>query len=121
MPLGYYAATGYVLKIIEKKMINRSALILKYKEPFVRWINEADPYKDDPGIAPENANEDRTVYLITEDDAENIEKWIALNWGRISVYKITQFLEFIYIVCGGWSWINHRTIIFIGWIELILI
>ena len=61
-------------------MINRSAVILKYKEPFVRWINEADPYKDDPGITSENANEDRTVYLITEDDAENIEKWIALNF-----------------------------------------
>jgi len=42
-------------------MINRSAVILKYKEPFVRWINEADPYKDDSGIASENANEDRTV------------------------------------------------------------
>ena len=55
-------------------MINRSAVILKYKEPFVRWINEADPYQDDPGITSENANEDRTVYLIREDDAENIEK-----------------------------------------------
>ena len=61
-------------------MINRSAVILKYKEPFVRLINEADPYEDDPGIASENANEDRTVYLITEDDAENIEKWISLNF-----------------------------------------
>ena len=61
-------------------MINRSAVILKYKEPFVRWISEVDPYVDDPGIASENANEDRTVYLITEDDAENIEKWISLNF-----------------------------------------
>ena len=61
-------------------MINRSAVILKYKEPFVRWINEADPYKDDPGITPESANEDKTVYLITDDDGENIEKWISLNF-----------------------------------------
>ena len=61
-------------------MINRSALILKCKEPFVRWINEADPYKDDPGISMENANEDRTVYLITEDDGENVEEWISLNF-----------------------------------------
>ena len=36
-------------------MINRSAVILKCKEPFVRWINEADPYEDDPGITTENA------------------------------------------------------------------
>ena len=61
-------------------MINRSAVILKYKEPFVRWINESDPYKDDPGITSENANEDRTVYLITDDDGENIGKWISLNY-----------------------------------------
>ena len=61
-------------------MINRSALILKFKEPFVRWINEADPYEDDPGISIEKANEDRTVYLITEDDGENVEEWVSLNF-----------------------------------------
>ena len=61
-------------------MINRAAFILKYKEPFVRWINEVDPYEDDSGITSKNANEDRTVYLITEDDGENIEKWLSLNF-----------------------------------------
>jgi hypothetical protein len=61
-------------------MINRSAIILKCKEPFVRWINEADPYEDDPGISIENANEDRTVYLITDDDGENVEEWVSLNF-----------------------------------------
>ena len=60
-------------------MINRAAVILKYKEPFVRWINEADPYEDDPGITEENANEDRNVYLITNEDGENVEEWISLN------------------------------------------
>jgi hypothetical protein len=53
-------------------LINRSAIILKYKEPFVRWINEADPYEADPGITLEDADEDQTVYLISEDDGENI-------------------------------------------------
>jgi len=61
-------------------MINRSAVILKYKEPFVRWINEADPYEDDPRISTEKANEDQTVYLITDEDGENIEQWISLNF-----------------------------------------
>ena len=61
-------------------MINRSALILKSKEPFVRWINEADPYEDDPGISIENVNKDRMVYLITDEDGENVEEWVSLNF-----------------------------------------
>ena len=61
-------------------MLNRAAVILKYREPFVRWINEADPYVDDPGITMENANEDRNVYLISDEDGENSEKWISLNY-----------------------------------------
>ena len=42
-------------------MINRAAIILKYKAPAVRWINEADPYNADPGITAKNVNSDRTV------------------------------------------------------------
>lgn len=61
-------------------MINRAAVILRYKEPFVRWINEADPYEDDPGITAENANDDLNVYLITDTDGENVEEWISLNY-----------------------------------------
>ena len=61
-------------------MINRAAIILKYKEPFVQWINDVDPYVDNPGITSENANEDRIVYLITDVDGENFEEWISLNY-----------------------------------------
>lgn len=61
-------------------MLNRAAITLKYKEPFVRWINEADPYVEDAGITMENANEDRNVYLISDEDGENFEKWISANY-----------------------------------------
>ena len=60
-------------------MVNRGAVILKYKEPFVRWINEADPIKGKSEITMSHANEDRTVYLITDADAENVGKWIRKN------------------------------------------
>lgn len=40
-------------------MINRTAVILKYKEPAVQWINDADPYHDDPQTSLESANHDR--------------------------------------------------------------
>ena len=61
-------------------MINRSAVLLKYKEPFVRWINDADPYDHGSPMTLEDANEDRNVYLVTEEDAENFEEWISLNY-----------------------------------------
>ncbi|MBW1815401.1 MAG: hypothetical protein JRJ39_17725 [Deltaproteobacteria bacterium] len=64
-------------------MINRAAAILKYKAPFVEWVNDADPYEDDPGITIESANLDRTVYLIHEDDAEKLEEWISLNFKQL--------------------------------------
>ncbi|RZB35214.1 MAG: hypothetical protein SRB1_00982 [Desulfobacteraceae bacterium Eth-SRB1] len=64
-------------------MINRAAVILKYKAPFIKWVNDADLYKDDLGIDIESANQDRTVYLIFEDDAEKLEEWISLNFKQL--------------------------------------
>lgn len=67
-------------------MINRAALILKYREPATRWINEADPYNDDPGITLEDANEEATVYLIGDEDANEpaaVDRWIERNYKRL--------------------------------------
>jgi hypothetical protein len=62
-----------------RAMINRAALVIKYREPFVDWINDAD---DDPDMVPltlEDANADNQVYLIDLDDAEALEEWLDLN------------------------------------------
>jgi len=64
-------------------MINRSAILLKYKEPAVIWINGADPYDNDPGITIDSANEDRTIYLVRTEDADSpavVNEWISLNY-----------------------------------------
>ena len=64
-------------------MINRSAIILRYKEPAVRWINDADPHISKPDIKIESVNDDRTVYLVHDevgDTPTNIRKWIELNF-----------------------------------------
>jgi hypothetical protein len=66
-------------------VINRAAIILRYREPAVRWINEADPY-DDPGITREMVNKERTVYLIRAEDAETsaaVDEWIELNYRQL--------------------------------------
>jgi len=67
-------------------MINRAAVILKYKKSAIDWINEADPAGDDPGISIESANKDATAYLIRTEDAESsehIDKWIKLNYEEL--------------------------------------
>ena len=63
-------------------MINRAAVMLKYKAPAVQWINEADPHKDDPGISLEEVNQERTVYLVHDSAAEtgNVDAWVKSNW-----------------------------------------
>lgn len=97
-------------------MINRAAVLLKYKEPAVQWINDADPYHDNPQISLENVNHERTVYLISEQDADGdkaLERWIKLN------YKILFEVEL-----EGWYtdeslWPRKRTFkLFQEWFEV---
>ena len=60
-------------------MVNRGALLLRYKEPAVRWINEADPYPTGRIITIEEVNAERTVYLISDtagDDDRSLERWL---------------------------------------------
>lgn len=47
-------------------MVNRAALLLRYKEPFVQWINTSNPDEKDQNISIEEANQDKIVDLIDE-------------------------------------------------------
>jgi hypothetical protein len=65
------------------RLINRAALILRYKAPAIRWINEADPYPSEHAVVLEQVNEERTVYLIEDtagDDSESLERWLNRNY-----------------------------------------
>lgn len=64
-------------------MINRGAVLLKYQDPAIRWINEADPYEDDPGITRQDLEQDRTVYLVSPEDSDGeaaVRRWIESNY-----------------------------------------
>jgi hypothetical protein len=94
-------------------MVNRAAIILKYKKPFIQWLNESDPYNDNPGITLENANEDCTVYLIHDEDAENVEKWISFNF----MYLFESELESWYTQDSLWPKDRNRKL-FDEWFEV---
>ncbi|MEX0648266.1 MAG: hypothetical protein WEA56_09075 [Balneolaceae bacterium] len=49
-------------------MINRTSFLLRYKEPAIRWINDADPIKDAMVLIEKEVNSERTVYLISDDE-----------------------------------------------------
>ena len=64
-------------------MVNRAALLLKYKDPAIRWINDADPGEKTHEITAADVNRERTVYLISEkdaDDAPAVNRWIKRNF-----------------------------------------
>ena len=59
-------------------MLNRSAYIVRYKQPFVEWINAADPNPTHE-ITLEDANRDSTVYLVEVDEEKDFREWLELN------------------------------------------
>lgn len=64
-------------------MINSAAVILKYKQPAVVWINSIEPDDQDFLATVELVNQDRNVYLISEEDAgdeDALDDWIVRNY-----------------------------------------
>lgn len=60
-------------------MVNRAALLIRLKQPFVHWINTADPADARDPISLEEVNEDSTIYLIKEDEPDHLDQWLQLN------------------------------------------
>ncbi len=74
-------------------MINRAAIIVRLKEPFIEWINEADPLDSRSKISIEEANEDRTIYLIDDSEAEHTEEWIELNFRQVFECELEDWYD----------------------------
>jgi hypothetical protein len=67
-------------------VVNRGALLLRYKEPALRWINEADPHPRGRTLALDAVNEERTVYLIDDsvgDTPASLNRWLRKNYGSL--------------------------------------
>ncbi|MEX2488341.1 MAG: hypothetical protein WD356_02315 [Pseudomonadales bacterium] len=97
-------------------MINRGAILLRYREPMVRWINEADPCNDAPGITRESLQQERTIYLVSDDDMDGeaaVARWIEANFDVL----FESELEGWYTDPGLWP--KKRTLeLFREWFEV---
>ena len=61
-------------------MLNRDLLIVRYKQPFVDWINEADPQPDENPITLAEANEDTSAFLVHDYASEELDEWLEENY-----------------------------------------
>lgn len=59
-------------------MVNRGALILRYRQPFLDWINAADPSPSAP-LTMDDVALERTVYLVECEDEQELEAWLVRN------------------------------------------
>ncbi len=57
-------------------MLNRAALILRYRQPFVDWINVVDPSPTSQVLTPDELNQEHTVYLVEVEDERELAGWL---------------------------------------------
>jgi alpha-mannosidase len=60
-------------------VLNRAALIVRYRQPFVDWINGADPAPGSHTVTLAEVNEEHTVYLVEVEDDDALGRWLAAN------------------------------------------
>lgn len=59
-------------------MLNRAVLIVRFEQPFVDWVNAADPTPTHT-ITLSDVNYDSSAYLLEVEDENQLEEWLALN------------------------------------------
>jgi hypothetical protein len=57
-------------------MLNRDLIVVRLKQPFVDWVNEADPYTDGSRMTLEAVNEDVSTFLVHDYASEDLEGWL---------------------------------------------
>ena len=60
-------------------MLNRAALILRYRQPFVDWINAVDPSPSTASLTLDEVNDEHTVYLVEVEDEQGLAAWLEAN------------------------------------------
>jgi hypothetical protein len=71
-------------------MLNRSALILRCKQPFVEWLNSIDPKGAKTNL--EEVNQDNSVYLVEVEDEEDLEDWLEENADKLFAEEISGWI-----------------------------
>ena len=94
-------------------MINRGAVLLRYKQPMVDWVNSTHPADEEQEILTMEAlNSDRTLFLVDDRDAEEIDQWLTLNFVQLFETELEDWSEDRAL----WPSLDMET--FLNWFEM---
>lgn len=63
--------------------------MLRYREEALKWLKEKDPYSGMGDLTLDMLNEERTVYLVSDDDAESVDEWIEENYMNLLDFELS--------------------------------
>lgn len=75
-------------------MINRAAIILRYREPAIAWLNAVELQPDGRELTTADADHESTVYLIAPEDAETpdgVEEWVIINYQALFEAELEEW------------------------------
>jgi len=100
-------------------MLNRSAVVVKPKQPFLDWLRTADPTSG--GITLGELEQDPTIYLIPECDTEgDVRKALRKLCGEIFVEELAAWWtdekswpqdRGFTVFCRWFEWQHHSMLI----------
>jgi len=69
-------------------MLNRAALICRYNQPFVDWINAVDPSATSHTLTLAEVNREHTVYLVEIEDEVELNAWLARHHRELFEHEL---------------------------------
>ncbi|MHB8612319.1 MAG: hypothetical protein ACYDAL_07805 [Candidatus Dormibacteraceae bacterium] len=72
-------------------MLNRAALILRYRQPFVDWINATDPSPSSHLVTLAEVSLERTIYLIEVEDEDALASWLRRHHLEIFEEELSRW------------------------------
>ncbi|MDZ7751939.1 MAG: hypothetical protein U5S82_09800 [Gammaproteobacteria bacterium] len=81
--IGGYIISAFIASHECIVVINRAAIILRYKQPAIAWLNAVEAPPDGSELTAADTDHESTLYLIAPEDAETwdtVEEWVAINY-----------------------------------------
>ena len=72
-------------------MLNRDLLVVRLKQPFVDWVNKADPYPDGSRMTLKEVNQDLPTFLIHDYACEDLEGWLEQYYETLFAELLEQW------------------------------
>ena len=92
--------------------INRTLVMLVPRQPFLNWLNDADPTEEP--LSAEDLRDDCNVFLIPQfNDAVDSMKWIEKRWSMLFEHMLLEW------IVDETMWPENRTLeMFREWFDI---